>query len=96
MTNDKPRKKKRQRRFRLGLTMTLIGAAVAAELRKPAAERTWHGRLGGMVPYDLRRPTVSRVRSRVWNPDDHHIIVPTAFGVGWTVNFGRLLKRSAA
>jgi uncharacterized membrane protein len=27
----------------------------------------------------------------MWNPADRHILVPTVFGVGWTINFGRLL-----
>src|SRR5262249_59437089 len=35
----------------------LVGAAVATELVKPADKRTWHGRILGFVPYDLRPPT---------------------------------------
>jgi hypothetical protein len=70
---------------------TLIGAAVATELRKSVEERTWHGRVAGRVPYDLRPPTLSRVRDRLWNPADHRVLVPTVFGVGWTINLGRVL-----
>jgi hypothetical protein len=77
----------------LGIGLILVGAAVATELLKPADERTWEGKIAGLVPYDLRRPTLARARERLWNPADHRVFVPTVFGVGWTVNFGRLLKR---
>lgn len=68
----------------------LLVAAVVRELRMPAGERTWHGRVGGVVPYDLRRPTVARYRRSLWDPDGR-LVVGTPFGVGWTVNPGRLL-----
>ena len=32
------------------------------------------------LPYDLRRPTSTRLRSRAWNPDDPHILTPKTFG----------------
>ena len=90
--NDEERKSANWGRvLRQLLVVTLIGWAVATELRKPAAERTWHGKLAERVPYDLRRPSLARVRERMWNPADRHILVPTVFGVGWTINFGRLL-----
>ena len=72
--------------------LALLVAALVQELRKPAAERTWHGQLGGFVPYDFRPPTLERVRARLWNPEDDRILVPTLFGVGWTVNVGRLIE----
>jgi hypothetical protein len=71
----------------------LVGAAVATELRKPRGRRTWHGKALGVVPYDFRRPTVERVRSRWWNPRDRRLFTPRAFGVGWDVNLARLLGR---
>jgi hypothetical protein len=73
-------------------------AAVAQELRSPKAERTWHGRIA-KVPYDFRAPTPHRLLRRSWSPDDPRIIVPRAFGVGWTINFASALaavKRSRA
>ena len=88
----KPRKK-RSRWPGLLVGATLVGAAVATEMRKPPEERTWDGRIGGLVPYDLRRPTIARARERLWNPANPHILVPTVFGVGWTVNVGRVLHR---
>ncbi len=42
------------------------------------------------VPYDMRMPTVERVRSRWWNPSDPRIWMPRAFGIGWDLNFGAL------
>ena len=86
------RTRTRSRWLGLGLGVALVGAAVATELRKPAEERTWHGKLAHWVPYDLRPPTLARVHERLWNPADRHVLVPTVFGVGWTVNFGRLLE----
>ena len=44
------------------------------------------GRLAGL-PYDLRRPTASRIRSRAWNPDDRRIFTPKTFGWGLGINF---------
>ena len=45
------------------------------------------------IPYDWRRPTWQRVRSRVWNPDEPRVFVPKAFGWGYTINFARLFPR---
>jgi hypothetical protein len=70
----------------------LLVAAIATELRKPASLRTWHGMLASCVPYDLRSPTLPRVLSRIWAPDDPRVLVSTPFGVGWSINFARLVK----
>ena len=45
------------------------------------------------VPYDWRRPTVARVRSRMWNPAEPRLFTPKSFGIGWDVNFARLFGR---
>ncbi len=73
------------------LAMALGIAAVVKELRTPADERTGHGTVAGFVPYDFRPPTTERVLDAVWAPDDPRILKPHAFGVGWTLNFGRIL-----
>ena len=39
------------------------------------------------APYDFRRPTAERARSRLWNPDDGRLFPPKGFGWGWTINF---------
>ena len=45
------------------------------------------------VPYDWRRRTWARIKSRVWNPAEPRLFVPRAFGWGWTINFARLFGR---
>lgn len=45
------------------------------------------------VPYDWRRPTLARVKSRWWNPADPRLFTPKAYGWGWDVNLARLLRR---
>jgi hypothetical protein len=88
---------KRFRRRRLpGMVLgcLLLAAAVISELRKPKANRSWEGRIAGVVPYDLRRPTLTRMRERWWNPSEPRLLVPTVFGVGWTLNFARLFRRT--
>jgi hypothetical protein len=70
----------------------LMGAAVVTELRKPQEERAWHGKVAGFVPYELRRPTLQRMRETYWAPSDEHIIKPTVWGVGWTLNLGRVAR----
>jgi hypothetical protein len=70
----------------------LAAAALAQELRKPPRRRTWQGTVGGFVPYDFRFPTLERVRSAVWNPDDPSLLKPQPFGVGWTLNAGRVIE----
>ena len=80
----------RSKKRALVITALVFGAVVVTELRKSPEDRTWHGKLAGVVPYDLRPPTLERVRSRLWNPDDPHVLVPHVFGVGWTVMSGSL------
>jgi hypothetical protein len=67
----------------------LIAWAIITELRKPAEERQWHGRVAGVVPYDFRVPTIDRLRAALWDPSDKRLLKPNPFGVGWTVNLGR-------
>ena len=69
--------------------VALVVAAVATELAKPEEERTWHGRVLGVVPYDFRLPTWDRVRSAYWNPDSDSLFSDRVFGVGWALNLHR-------
>jgi len=73
------------------VTLALAVAAVVKEVRTPPADRTWNGVVAGFVPYDFRVPTVSRVRARLWDPDSASVVNPRVFGVGWTLNAGRLV-----
>ncbi len=45
-----------------------------------------HGKIFGLVPYDLRTPSLRRARGTFWNARERRFLVPTFFGVGWTVN----------
>ena len=56
-------------------------------VRMDEEERT--GRFLG-IPYDWRRPTRERYRSRAWNPDDPRLFTPKAVGWGYGINFHRL------
>jgi hypothetical protein len=73
--------------------LAAVGAAIATELKKPAEERTWHGKIGGVVPYDFRRPTADEAREKLWDPKGNYWN-PTVFGVGWTPNLGRLAAQT--
>jgi hypothetical protein len=80
---------RRARRVLRLAVVALVVAAVATELSKPEEERTWHGRVGGMVPYDFRPPTLERIRTAYWNPDSDRLFSDRVFGVGWAVNLHR-------
>ncbi|MCU1491100.1 MAG: hypothetical protein JWM85_2505 [Acidimicrobiaceae bacterium] len=43
------------------------------------------GRFAGL-PYDLRRPSLERLRAEVWNPDSPRLLTPKAFGWGYGLN----------
>ncbi|HEU5215518.1 MAG TPA: DUF5808 domain-containing protein [Gaiellaceae bacterium] len=45
------------------------------------------------IPYDWRRPTLARYRSRWWNPGDRRIVTPRAFGWGWDFNLYEVARR---
>lgn len=74
----------------LNLVRTLIWlvffAAIYQELKKPQAERTWHGKVAGVVPYDFRLPDLERVRAAYWAPESDVLFTEKVIGVGWSVN----------
>jgi Family of unknown function (DUF5808) len=72
------------------VAIALLIASVVKELRLPSDERTWHGTVAGIFPYDLRIPTPGRLRATMWNPDDSRFLVPTVFGVGWSLNLAAI------
>ena len=81
------------RRLRRLLKLAALGLTVAAisqEMSKPESERTWNGRVFGLVPYDFRPPTWDRIRAAYWNPSDERIFTDRVFGVGWAVNLYRV------
>ena len=80
---------RRVRRLARLAVLGLVVAAVATELAKPESERTWEGRVFGVVPYDFRPPTWERIRNSYWNPDSDRLFSDRVFGVGWAVNLHR-------
>jgi hypothetical protein len=46
------------------------------------------------VPYEWRRPTIARFKSRWWNPDDPQLFTPKTYGWGYDINLARLFGRS--
>jgi hypothetical protein len=80
---------RRIRRLARLAAFALVVGAVATELSKPAAERTWQGKVLGVVPYDFRPPTLERIRDAYWNPESDHLFSDRVFGVGWAINLYR-------
>lgn len=91
----KRKKRHKLRNFIRLLALAAIVAAVVQELRKPEAERNWHGTLAGVVPYDFRKPSLEKIKSTLWDPDGS-IVKERAFGVGWTLNVGGLVSKARA
>ncbi len=90
--DNKKQKRRSSGRNLLRLVLVIIGViAVTQELRKPANERTWHGKVGDFVPYDFRMPTAERFREAYWN-EAGPILSPRVFGVGWVPNFGAMKR----
>ncbi len=87
--NSSMRSLRRLRRTIRLAAVALVVAAVATELAKPEAERTWEGRVLGVVPYDFRLPTWERIRGSYWNPDSDRLFSDRVFGVGWAINLHR-------
>ncbi|WP_028047539.1 DUF5808 domain-containing protein [Cellulomonas sp. URHE0023] len=90
-TEVRPRRSRDLDRLVKLISFALVVTAVVKELRTPPEQRTWNGVVIGFVPYDLRFPTFARVKERMWNPTSTRLINPRVFGVGWTVNLGRLV-----
>jgi hypothetical protein len=98
----KDKNKKKRSNFRIVVNVVssilvtfLVIRAIREQLRLPPGERTWHGTIYG-VPYDFRRPTAERLRATFWNEETTQLLVPQAFGLGWTINFYPLLHPQAS
>ncbi|MDO8145879.1 MULTISPECIES: DUF5808 domain-containing protein [Isoptericola] len=92
MDTEKSGKKKSGgiKKFYKVVMLAIAVAAVTKELRKDPEDREWHGKVG-FVPYEFRMPTISRAKERLWDPEAEHVLGPQVFGVGWTVNVGRVV-----
>jgi hypothetical protein len=80
--------------FRL-LFWGTLAAAVYQELKKPPTLRTWHGKVGGVVPYDFRVPTLERIRDAYWNPNSDRVFSERVIGVGWAINIPTAARKLA-
>lgn len=94
MARKKKDKKRRLSTFDallMGAVGALVTTSVVRELRRPPTQRTWRGKVLG-IPYDYRPPTADRLRSTWWAPEDDRLVKPTAYGLGWDLNVGRVVK----
>lgn len=73
-----------------------VAAAVYQELRKPPTLRTWHGKVGGAIPYDFRVPTLDHLRQAYWDPDSDVVFSERVWGVGWAVNIPVFTRKAVA
>src|SRR5438067_2239858 len=55
----------------------LLGAAIVEELLKSPDERTWEGRIGGLIPYDLRLATREGLREAMDRPEEARVVLGT-------------------
>lgn len=78
------------------LAWVAVIAAIYQELKKPAAERTWHGKVAGLIPYDFRVPTPDRVKAAYWDPSRDTVFTDKVVGVGWAVNIPVLIRKLTA
>ena len=92
--DEQPKKRSNVRNLWGLVVAALAVVAIVQELRLPPEQRTWHGKVGGFVPYDFRKPTFERFRSTHWN-EDGPIVSSRMWGVGWALNLGALKKRVA-
>jgi len=70
-----------------------FAAAIYTELRKPPEQRTWQGKLLGVVPYDFRMPSFEQVQKAYWNPHSPKVFTDRPLGVGWAINIPTALRR---
>ena len=81
--------------IRTAIWLAFFGA-LYQELKKPAEERTWHGKVAGLVPYDFRIPDLQRIREAYWAPDSDVLFTEKVVGVGWSVNLPVAFRKLSA
>lgn len=80
---------------RTAIWLAFFGA-LYQELRRPPEQRTWHGKVAGVVPYDFRIPSFSTLREAYWAPDRDVIFTEKVLGVGWSVNLPVAARKLSA
>ena len=81
--------------IRAAVWLAFFGA-LYQELRRPPGERTWHGKVAGVVPYDFRIPTITALREAYWAPERDVIFTEKVVGVGWAVNLPVAARKLSA
>lgn len=71
----------------------LLGAALVEELRKPPEERTWEGRIGGLIPYDLRLVTPEGFREAMDRPEEARLVLGATLDVPRAARIARRALR---
>ena len=71
-------------------TITVLGTALLFRVLEKRGIKS-HGAFLG-VPYDLRLPTLGRLRKAFWNPSDKRIFTPQVFGWGYSINVPTALR----
>lgn len=84
-------KRNKSGRFWKKVVLMVTAIALIKELQTPRSSRDWHGKLAGFIPYDFRFPSFQRIKDTYWNSKGP-IIADRVWGVGWTVNLGRIKK----
>ena len=72
------------------------GDGPEVKLAGEPTERTWHGKVAGVVPYDFRVPDLQRLRNAYWNPDSDVLFTEQVVGVGWSVNLPVAMRKLSA
>ena len=80
--------------LRTAIWLAFFGA-LYQELKKPAPERTWHGKVAGVVPYDFRVPDLQRFKQAYWDPDSDVLFTEKVVGVGWSVNLPVAIRKAS-
>jgi hypothetical protein len=80
---------------RTAIWLAFFGA-IYQELKKPAEERTWHGKVAGIVPYDFRIPDLQRLKAAYWAPESDVLFTEKVVGVGWSVNLPVAMRKLSA
>ena len=73
--------------------VTVLVGVVYAEVRKGPSDVRFVGKSLGFIPYDLRLPTMARIRQAYWDPGDPRVFTGTVAGIGWSVNFAALAEK---
>jgi hypothetical protein len=82
------------RKLAIAIGAGLLAAALVEELRKPGDERTWEGRIAGLIPYDLRVATRDGFREAMDRPEEARVVLGYRLGLPRAARLARRAIRS--